>query len=214
MLLAGSGAPQSGLALDDDPELLFDYNQRFYEIILSQLPQSVLVIGGGAFTFPKAVAERFPSVSVDVVEIDPLLLELARKYFELPNSPNLSVVIGDGRQFIAAHQAQYDFIVVDAFKEYDIPRSFITPEAAQDFARLLRPKGTLAINLIAAYYTSQPTLAHEFLEAFGGSFASIDLYPTDPHYPRREEQNYLLVASHDPSPNLDYLQSAPVKKDI
>lgn len=56
LLLSGDkGAPQSGLALDDQTELLFDYNQRLFEVALSLEPKSVLVIGGGAFTLPRAL---------------------------------------------------------------------------------------------------------------------------------------------------------------
>jgi hypothetical protein len=35
MLYGAKNSPQSGIAFDDSPELLFDYNQRFLEIALS-----------------------------------------------------------------------------------------------------------------------------------------------------------------------------------
>lgn len=214
LLLSGKEAPQSGLALDDDPELLFDYNQRFLEIALSLQPRRVLVVGGGAFTFPKALIERFPEVTVDAVEVDSLLPHLARRYFDLPDSPRLQVIVQDGREYIDSCQEQYDLIVVDAFARYDIPRSLVDSRAASEYARLLRPKGAFAMNLISEYYTMRSTLAHELLDTFRPHFRSVDLYPADPNYPMREEQNYLLVASHNPLLHLDYLQSAPVKKDI
>lgn len=212
LLLSGKDAPQSGMALDDDPELLFDYNQRFFEVALSLSPKSILVIGGGAFTLPSALADRFPASKVDAVEIDPILHRLAHEYFRLSDGSNLTIISQDGREYIDDCQKSYDLIIVDAFSEFDIPESIINADATASYARLLRPNGTLALNLISTYYSAKPTLAHKLLDTFRLHFVSTELYPTDPHYPRREEQNYLLIASHQQPPNLDYLQSAEVKR--
>src|SRR6476469_4412698 len=62
-------AAQSGVAKDDNPDLLFDYNQRFIELVRGLLPKKILLIGGGALSLPKALLEEFPEVSLDVVEL-------------------------------------------------------------------------------------------------------------------------------------------------
>lgn len=206
LLLSGKAAPQSGLALDDDPELLFDYNQRLFEVAMSLEPASVLAIGGGAFTLPKALIERFGKMRVDVVEIDTLLPELARTHFALPDDPRLSVITQDGRDYIDTHDGCYDLIVVDAFSEYDIPRSLISAQAAAQYARLLTPGGTLVFNIISTYY-GRPSLAHQLLATFEHEFTSVELYPADTHDSKHMEQNLLVVASLSAMPRLDYLQS-------
>ena len=211
LLLSGNQAtPQSGLAFDDNLELLFDYNQRLLEVALSLRPLSVLVIGGGAFTLPRSILDHLPEAQVDAVEIDPLLLRLARRYFQLKRNRRLNIHIGDGRDYIDQHQGQYDLIIVDAFNEYVIPKSLLTVEAAQQYAKLLTPNGTLALNIIAKYNSSLPTLAHRLLASFHDSFTSLTLYPADIHDPKNEEQNLIFVASHQPSPSLDYLLSSQV----
>ncbi len=100
ILFGDNASPQSGLALDDDPELLFNYNQRFLEIAISIQPRSALVIGGGAFTLPRALLDHFPNLKLDVVEVDPVLPPLARQFFGLPETERLMVYSQDGRQFI------------------------------------------------------------------------------------------------------------------
>lgn len=210
LLMSGKEAPQSGLARDDNPELLFDYNQRFMEIALSLQPRSVLVIGGGAFTLPKALVERFETVRVDAVEVDPLLPRIAYEYFDLPQHPHLRVITQGGREFIDAASERYDLVVVDAFDEYDIPRPLLTVQAAKRYAKLLSPGGVLAINIIAAYSGHRPTLVHQMLATFREVFTSIDIYPADPYYGKRGEQNLLFVATQGPPPSFDYLQSAEV----
>ncbi len=211
LLLSGDQAtPQSGLALDDNLEMLFDYNRRLLEVALSLHPQSVLVIGGGAFTLPRAIRTHLPAARVDVVEIDPLLPRLARKYFQLRRDRQLKIHIADGRDYIDRCQSQYDLIIVDAFSEYDIPKRLLTIEAAQQYARLLAPDGSLALNSISRYRGSLPTLAHRLLASFRGSFTSLALYPADMHDMQDEDQNLILIASHQQSLNLDYLLSDQV----
>ncbi len=209
LLLSGDAAPQSGQALDDDPELLFDYNQRFMEIALSSKVQSILVIGGGAFTLPRALAERFQNVQIDVVEIDPLLPQLASRYFGLGRYHNLNIVIADGREYIDRTQSSYDLIIIDAFNEFEIPSALLTSQAAARYAELLTPKGIIAINFIADY-GNRTSLAHRLIATFREPFNSLELYSVDRLYRPRYEQNFLLVASRAQSPSLDYLQSSPI----
>lgn len=211
LLLSGDDAtPQSGLALDDNLELLFDYNQRLLEVALSLRPIKVLVIGGGAFTLPRGILTHLPAAQVDAVEIDPLLPRLARKYFQLKRQRRLKVHVADGRDYIDQHSGQYDLIIVDAFHEFDIPKNLLTVEAAQAYARLLAPGGSLAFNIIAKYRGGIPTLTHRILASFRGSFTSLALYPADTRDDPNEEQNLIFVASHLAEPNLDYLMSVQV----
>lgn len=211
LLLAGDkGSPQSGLALDDYPELLFDYNQRLFEVALSLNPSSILVIGGGAFTLPRALLKQLPASRIDAVEIDRLLPRLARKYFQLKRHPRLNIHTIDGRAYIDTCQDNYDLIIVDAFSEYDIPSSLLTTEAAAQYARLLTPGGTIAINIIARYRGVLPTLTHRLIASFTPHFQSIVIYPADPHDEQDDEQNLIFIASLSSEPNLDYLLSVRV----
>lgn len=211
VLYGDNATPQSGAALDDDPELLFDYNQRFLEIIESIRPKRVLVIGGGVFMLPVAVLERVSDVTMDVVEIDPLLPKLAREYFDIPDDPRLNVIVGDGRAYVDACTKTYDLIVVDAFSAYDIPQTLLSQEAARSYAKCLAKGGVVAINFIAAYRTFKTTLAHQLRTTFATVFGDVALYPADPTYATRAEQNLVLVAAQRDIPPLDYLQSAPVE---
>ena len=207
VLFSGESAGQSGIALDDDSELLFDYNQRLLEVVESQRPRKVLMIGGGAFTLPRALIERFPKVRIDVVEIDPLLYELATKYFGAPVATRLRVIYQDGRDYIDHTRETYDLIIVDAFSGYTIPRPLITVEAAERYAKRLKRGGVLAINFIASYKSFRITLAHELFATFGQVFASSQIFPADSGYWTHSEQNLLLICAAS-EPTLDYVRSA------
>lgn len=211
VLFSGDALPQSGVALDDGPELLFNYNQRFLEIALSVMPKSILVIGGGAFTLPKALLERFGKATIDVVEIDPLLPELAHTYFDLPSSPKLNVIVADGRTFVDGCKKKYDLIILDAFSGHEIPQSLMSLNAAAQYKHLLALSGIIAMNFIASYQHGRISLADRLIATFRAKFADVELYPADPHESPHSKQNYVLVAAKKRMPSLHYLQSASVQ---
>lgn len=206
VLYGNRASPQSGVALDDTPELLFDYNQRFLEMVMSHNPSSILVIGGGAFMLPIAAFHQFPGLSIDVVEIDPLLVKLSRDFFDLPNDKRLRVHVEDGAEFVRNAEKRYDMIIIDAFSGYTIPAQLLDIDTIKQYKRHLSRKGVVAINFISEYKTRRYRLAHQLVESFGKVFPNVALYQADPEYPRGMEQNLLLSASAQPV-RYDYLHS-------
>lgn len=208
ILFGDQASPQSGLALDDDDELLFNYNQRFLEISLSVQPHSALVIGGGAFTLPRALLEHFPNLQLDVVEIDPVLPTLAHQFFGLPETKRLTIHNQDGRQFIDQSSDRYDLIIIDAFSGFTIPRQLLTLDAAASYADHLNPSGVLSMNFISDYENYKMSLGQQVIATFQTAFPVVELYRAGRELPLNFEQNLVLVAAHEPTA-LDYLQAEP-----
>jgi spermidine synthase len=213
VLYGDHDSPQSGLAKDGDPELLFNYNQRFLEIAESIKPASILIIGGGAFTLPTAILERLPDTTIDVVEVDDILPEIAREYFDLPvDDPRLNIYISDGRVYIESAKKKYDLIILDAFSDYTIPTSLISLEAAGYYRTLLNDEGAMAINFIAAYHPHEHSLTYQLQAVFGSTFSHIEVYPADPYNRTPYEQNLVLIASKETgSLRLEYLQGEEIE---
>lgn len=210
-ILYGDGnSPQSGLALDDDNELLFDYNQRFLEILMSIPTNNLLVIGGGTGTFATGAHNMFPDLIVDVVEIDKLLVELGQKYFDLPNSPRLRTFNSDGLRYLDRCQEKYELIVIDAFLGYTVPPHLLQHSAVEQYHSRLTSDGVVAINIISEYKKGKQSLAHEAVAAFSEVFPFVSVYQSDPNYIHGADQNLIVVASSK-QPNLDYLQSKEVE---
>lgn len=212
LLFGDDASPQSGIALDDDSEALFDYNQRFMEIVVSLQPRKILVIGGGAFSLPVAIIERFPDVTIDVVEIDPVLPDIARQFFDLRDQPGLNIIIQDGRDILNQSRGDYDLIVVDAFSGMDIPRQLLSVQAARQYQKNLAPEGVMALNFISAYHVANPQLAHRLQATFDPVFSSVELYPSEGDGRVKDSDNIVLVASDKLVPSLDYLQSSSLSR--
>ncbi|KAG0273758.1 hypothetical protein BGZ95_010415, partial [Linnemannia exigua] len=86
---------------------------------------------------------------VDVVEIDPAVLDFATDYFDWP-TPN-EKFIQDGRQFIRnAPEGKYDYVIHDVFTGGGVPPSLFSLEALHDIQRIMRPDGVLALNMVGS----------------------------------------------------------------
>jgi spermidine synthase len=75
----------------------------------------ILLIGLGGGTIPKQLVHYYPDTTVDVVEIDPMVADVARKYFDVQPSDRLRIHLGDGRMFLNRSQEKWDLIIIDAY---------------------------------------------------------------------------------------------------
>jgi len=166
----------------------------------------VLVIGLAAGTIPRQLREFFPvGLSVTGVEIDPAVLALGRKHFELPDDVDwLRPIVMDGRAYLngAEPGRRFDLIVIDAFaQEYYIPFHLATREAFSAARSRLKPGGILAMNVAAFRADSallvaiESTLAHVF-----GAAWRVRV---------RDYANFMLFAVLEGKPQLHRLDDVP-----
>ena len=108
----------------------------------------VLVIGLGGGSVPKRLVRDYPQVKVDAVEIDPDVIKIAARYFDVHPGPRLAVHQADGRIFLRRTKNQYDLILLDAYYADTVPFFLATREFFQIARAHLRPGGVFANNLI------------------------------------------------------------------
>jgi spermidine synthase len=205
-------AAQSGVALDGQPDLLFDYNQRLRELANYVRPEKLLLIGGGAFTLPLALQTDLPDLELTVVEYDPELEPLARQYFDWQPGPRTRVVHADGRDYLAQSSEQFDLILVDAFSHDTIPTTLVEPAAVQALRQHLAPGGLLAYNVIAAYYGRRASVLHELAATAEERFKTVEVFPASLRVSLWLPQNFVLVAQMKTQPGIKTaLRFAPIE---
>ena len=119
----------SAMFLDSD-EMAFDYTKyyKLYELF-NKNPKKIFVIGGAAYSIPKAILSRSKETNVLVSEIEPEYYDLAKKYFNLKDDPRLQNFIEDGRRLLAKNENQYDAIISDVYYSiFSMPIHFTTKE--------------------------------------------------------------------------------------
>ena len=100
-------APESRMSMQDPLRGHFEYTEYFHMPLLwnSQLT-NVLMIGLGAGTSQRAFEHYYPAVTVETVEIDPVVVRVARDYFKFTESARQKVHEADGRVFLRRSTAR------------------------------------------------------------------------------------------------------------
>src|SRR5690554_1883667 len=110
------GVPSSHVDLDDPEYLEFEYMQQMAAVLDRvapvRAPLTVVHLGGAGCSLARYVHATRPRSRQVAVEIDPLLAEHARTWFELPRSPSLRIRVGDARTVLEAMASSSADVVV------------------------------------------------------------------------------------------------------
>lgn len=193
-LMTGPHLAQSGRFTDSDNDLLYEYTKFFRnaERIKPDI-QSALMIGGGAYSVPSDFLKRHPEATIDVVEIDPLYTELARRYFNLRDNDRLRIYHEDARIFLNTHANTYDVIYVDAFTSMgSAPFQLTTAEAVAEIKNNLSNDGIVMVNLIGSVVGPGSEFIKAEYATYTSLFESVKLFPLGG--PADAVQNIILIA--------------------
>lgn len=141
-------------------------------LYLQPRPQSVLILGLGGGSMPRVLARLLPQAQIDVVEIDPAVVSVAKRYFDFRPGARLRVIEADGRVYVKRalrERRHYDLIMLDAFDHEYIPEHLLTQEFLREVKSLLSADGVLAANTFSSsrlYDHESTTYASVFGEFF------------------------------------------------
>jgi spermidine synthase len=140
---------QSVLNINNHDELNFAYTRAMFVSLafLDRLPEKVLFVGLGGGMMPRVFAKYLPQSVIDIAEIDPDVVRVAREFFFFTPSPRLQVAAEDGRLFLRRHQELYDLIFLDAYNDQSIPFHLTTKEFFEIVKQRLKPHGVVASNV-------------------------------------------------------------------
>lgn len=129
----------------------FVYHEMIVHPSLSLLgdPGNVLIVGGGDGGAARE-ALRYQSVPrVDLVEIDGLVVDAAKRYFPEVSSgftdKRLHLHLTDGADYLAATRTTYDLIIVDSTDPVGLAEGLFTQEFYEDCFRALSDRGMLVV---------------------------------------------------------------------
>jgi spermidine synthase len=148
MLFSRARGIESSMLLEDPDALDMDYCRTMAAALaLPAQCKDVLLIGLGGASLPKFIQKQFPDLQLDIVELDPDVVEVAQQYFDFKGSPNTRVLVLDGRLFLKRIEKKYDVILLDAYAGDRIPFHMTTLEFVRLVKSRLAPGGVVATNL-------------------------------------------------------------------
>lgn len=106
---------------------------------------NVLILGMGTGTFATQCETYFENLSMEGVEIDSDITELAMEYFHLPG--DVPVYTYDGRAYLNAVDEKYDVIMVDAYQDITIPFQMSSIEFFALVEEHLTDDGIMVVNM-------------------------------------------------------------------
>jgi spermidine synthase len=192
------GQRHSAMDLSDPYRHVFDYTRYFHlPFLVADDPdevERVLFVGGGGFTGPKRFVHEYPNVTVDVVEIDPEVIRVAKEYFEVEESPRLNIHRADGREFLRETDTEYDLIVLDAYRKDKVPFEMTTVEFMRLASDRLDEDGILFANLISAPDGAASDFYRAEYKTIHRVFPTVYTFPT---VDANVVQNVEVVATKD-----------------
>jgi len=185
----------SSMFLNSD-ELVSEYT-KYYHLAKHFNPnfKKTMMLGGAGYSYPKDFLHKYPEATIDVVEIDPKVTELAKKYFRLEENPRLTIYHEDGRVFLNKTQEKYDVIFGDAFSSrYSLPYQLTTKEAVQKKYNILNDDGIVILNIISAIEGEKGKFLRAEYATYKSLFPQVYLFPVTHSDYGNVVQNIILVA--------------------
>jgi spermidine synthase len=200
LLLDGREAGQVDLA--DPRRLAFAYMRRIADLVDAFRPPGTAIdavhVGGGAFALARYVAATRPRSRQEVLELDPGVVSLAREHLGLRPSPRLRVRVGDAAQLLARRRERSaDLVIGDAFDGPHVPAQLSGAAFAGEVARVLRPAGVYALNVIDVPPNDE---VHAHDAVLRGAFAHVAWVGPPGVLRARAPGNVVLLASAAPLP--------------
>lgn len=189
-------------------DLVFRYSICFNDVFnLGRELNSCLLLGGAGFSYPKYFISHYPKKTMDVVEIDGQMVDLAFKYFYLDElfdeynlyeNERLKIHVMNGREYVATTQKTYDVIFNDAYIS-DSPAEELTNfEAVSIIKSQLNPGGVYVINIITAISGNAAYPLFSEMAYIKHHFKYTQLHKCRADATANERQNCLIFASDMP----------------
>ena len=192
------GSMQSQMDLSDPSKLVLYYTKSFHltSLINPQL-EEVLFVGGGGFSGPKSFLANYDDIKkIDVVEIDLVVVDIAKNYFFVPKDTRLEIINEDARVFLTQTDRRYDAIILDAYSGYDIPFHLMTKQFYEILDERLTDDGIIVSNFLGTLQGQNSKLFQSNYKTLEGIFPSVFVFPSNLKN-TDHRQNIAIVALKD-----------------
>ncbi len=168
---------------------------RFYDLFeyFNKDAKSTLLIGGAAYTYPIHYLQKYTDKTIDVIEIDDKMTQIAVEQFGLNiNDKRLKVYNQDGRSYLNYSQNKYDTILIDAFKGLNAPFELTTYEALTNAKNMLNENGIVLTNIIASIEGEDSDFIEYEYATYKAVFDDVKIFFVS-NKDRTDKQNLILV---------------------
>ncbi|MCC6889780.1 MAG: fused MFS/spermidine synthase [Hyphomicrobiales bacterium] len=173
--LKGWDYTESIANLEDPDDLPLNYAQVMTaaSVLYPATIKRILMLGLGGGSISTYYARAMRDVQIDTVELDQRVIDVAKEYFALRETPRVRYIAADGRVFLNRTKERYDLILLDAYRGGYVPFHLLTREFYALVKNRLTPGGAVAFNI-----HDGTKLYHSTVRTLGEAFPTLDLYPS------------------------------------
>lgn len=131
-----------------------------------------LILGLGGGSAASLVKKYWPEVTITGVDIDPVMVDLGKKYLGMPE---IETVIGDAYEYCRRQKKsdkRYDLVLVDVYIGYEVPKKFQDERFVRLIKKLLAEDGTAIFNRL--YFDERRRLAMKFSKKLEKIFPKVE----------------------------------------
>jgi spermidine synthase len=162
-----SGALQSQVRPGEPLRLEIGYTQvAMAGLTFVPAPKRLLVVGMGGGAMPMFLRAVLPNAYIDTVDIDPDVVDVAKRFFGFQEDARMHAHVADGRRFIEEKRPAYDIIFLDAFGPLSIPEHMGTREFLLAVRARLAPGGVVVSNVWQEPNPLYPSMVRTYKDAF------------------------------------------------
>jgi len=175
-LLSGHGMcqEQCGIDISDLRLHFFDYSfLSMYSFLFVPAPTNVLVVGLGGAVIPREFLYYYPDIKIDIIEIDPDMVKIAKDFFFFEETSNVNVYLGDAFYVVKELSSKYDIVILDAFLGNYIPFHLMSIEFLQSVSEILKDDAVLVVNSCVVHPSFNNQL-NTFRKVYGEKIYHID----------------------------------------
>ncbi|MEW6740205.1 MAG: fused MFS/spermidine synthase [Nitrospirota bacterium] len=179
---------QGGIYMDAPERLLFEYARISFVSLafLDRDPKDVLFIGLGSGSMPQYFNRYYPEANIDIVELDPEIVDIAKRYFYFKEGRNMKMHTTDGRVFIKRTPKRYDVIFLDAYQGGDIPFHLTTIEFLMEVKGRLKEGGVVVSNILSQF-------RNRFFDSMVATYDKA--FPHFYIFKGRKSNNFIFIAT-------------------
>ncbi|MBE0545635.1 MAG: fused MFS/spermidine synthase [Verrucomicrobia bacterium] len=206
--LSFNGTQETRMSLTDPLQGHFEYTEFFHvPWVWNRDIKRVLALGLGGGSIQRAYQHYYTNVMLESVEMDPVVIQVAKEYFHVKESPTHKIHHHDGRTFLQRGREAYDVILVDAYTSSrygsSIPPHLVTREFFAQASVRLSTNGVLAYNVIGQLQGGRADIIGALYRTMKEVFPHVYLFPAS------SSLNVVMVATKSAAP-YDY---ARVQRD-
>src|SRR5262245_28290347 len=193
-MLSFDGTRETRMSLLNPMQGHFEYTEYFHmPWIWNHNIHRVLMIGLGGGSTQRSYQFYYTNVMVDTIELDPVVVDVAKRYFTVKETPYLRIMNEDGRVYLNRTTNRYDVILMDAYTTTrygsSLPPHLTTKEFFELANKHMTTNGVLAYNVIGQMQGWKADI-------IGGLYRTMtNVFPRVYSFPAASSMNVVFVAT-------------------